>query len=216
MMEKCIEEIEKKLIERYPLLAAVEVQIKDAYEAMYECFASGHKLLIAGNGGSAADADHIVGELMKGFIKKRPLSEELKKSLQNLDHIQGAELSRQLQQGLPAIALHNHQALNTAVLNDIDGTVMYAQQVCGYGQPGDIFLGISTSGNSVDVYNAALIAKAKKMKVIGLLGKNGGKLKSTSDIAIIVPEQETFKIQELHLPIYHALCLMLERTFFEE
>ena len=153
---------------------------------------------------------------MKGFIKKRPLSEELKKSLQNLDHIQGAELSRQLQQGLPAIALHNHQALNTAVLNDIDGTVMYAQQVCGYGQPGDIFLGISTSGNSVDVYNAALIAKAKKMKVIGLLGKNGGKLKSTSDIAIIVPEQETFKIQELHLPIYHALCLMLERTFFEE
>ena len=101
-------------------------------------------------------------------------------------------------------------------MNDIDGTVMYAQQVCGYGQPGDIFLGISTSGNSVDVYNAALIAKAKKMKVIGLLGKNGGKLKSTSDIAIIVPEQETFKIQELHLPIYHALCLMLERTFFEE
>lgn len=214
-MEKCIEEIEKQLIERYPLLAAVEVQIKDAYEAMYECFASGHKLLIAGNGGSAADADHIVGELMKGFIKKRPLSEELKKSLQNLDHIQGAELSRQLQQGLPAIALHNHQALNTAVLNDIDGTVMYAQQVCGYGQPGDIFLGISTSGNSVDVYNAALIAKAKKMKVIGLLGKDGGKIKDTSDVSIVVPEMETYKIQELHLPIYHALCLMLEKKFFE-
>ena len=214
-MEKCIEEIEKQLIERYPLLAAVEVQIKDAYEAMYECFASGHKLLIAGNGGSAADADHIVGELMKGFIKKRPLSEELKKSLQNLDHIQGAELSRQLQQGLPAIALHNHQALNTAVLNDIDGTVMYAQQVCGYGQPGDIFLGISTSGNSVDVYNAALIAKAKKMKVIGLLGKDGGKIKDISDVSIVVPEMETYKIQELHLPIYHALCLMLEKKFFK-
>ena len=214
-MEKCIEEIEKQLIERYPLLAAVEVQINDAYEAMYECFASGHKLLIAGNGGSAADADHIVGELMKGFIKKRPLSEELKKSLQNLDHIQGAELSRQLQQGLPAIALHNHQALNTAVLNDIDGTVMYAQQVCGYGQSGDIFLGISTSGNSVDVYNAALIAKAKKMKVIGLLGKDGGKIKDISDVSIVVPEMETYKIQELHLPIYHALCLMLEKKFFE-
>ncbi|WP_455534883.1 D-sedoheptulose-7-phosphate isomerase [Roseburia inulinivorans] len=215
MMEKCIEEIEKQLIERYPLLAAVEVQINDAYEAMYECFASGHKLLIAGNGGSAADADHIVGELMKGFIKKRPLSEELKKSLQNLDHIQGAELSRQLQQGLPAIALHNHQALNTAVLNDIDGTVMYAQQVCGYGQSGDIFLGISTSGNSVDVYNAALIAKAKKMKVIGLLGKDGGKIKDISDVSIVVPEMETYKIQELHLPIYHALCLMLEKKFFK-
>ena len=214
-MEKCIEEIEKQLIERYPLLAAVEVQINDTYEAMYECFASGHKLLIAGNGGSAADADHIVGELMKGFIKKRPLSEELKKSLQNLDHIQGAELSRQLQQGLPAIALHNHQALNTAVLNDIDGTVMYAQQVCGYGQSGDIFLGISTSGNSVDVYNAALIAKAKKMKVIGLLGKDGGKIKDISDVSIVVPEMETYKIQELHLPIYHALCLMLEKKFFE-
>lgn len=214
-MEKCIEEIEKQLIERYPLLAAVEVQINDAYEAMYECFASGHKLLIAGNGGSAADADHIVGELMKGFIKKRPLSEELKKSLQNLDHIQGTELSRQLQQGLPAIALHNHQALNTAVLNDIDGTVMYAQQVCGYGQSGDIFLGISTSGNSVDVYNAALIAKAKKMKVIGLLGKDGGKIKDISDVSIVVPEMETYKIQELHLPIYHALCLMLEKNFFK-
>ena len=214
-MEKCIEEIEKQLIERYPLLAAVEVQINDAYEAMYECFASGHKLLIAGNGGSAADADHIVGELMKGFIKKRPLSEELKKSLQNLDHIQGTELSRQLQQGLPAIALHNHQALNTAVLNDIDGTVMYAQQICGYGQSGDIFLGISTSGNSVDVYNAALIAKAKKMKVIGLLGKDGGKIKDISDVSIVVPEMETYKIQELHLPIYHALCLMLEKNFFK-
>lgn len=214
-MEKCIEEIEKQLIERYPLLATVEVQINDAYEAMYECFASGHKLLIAGNGGSAADADHIVGELMKGFIKKRPLSEELKKSLQNLDHIQGTELSRQLQQGLPAIALHNHQALNTAVLNDIDGTVMYAQQVCGYGQSGDIFLGISTSGNSVDVYNAALIAKAKKMKVIGLLGKDGGKIKDISDVSIVVPEMETYKIQELHLPIYHALCLMLEKNFFK-
>ena len=136
-MEKCIEEIEKQLIERYPLLAAVEVQIKDAYEAMYECFASGHKLLIAGNGGSAADADHIVGELMKGFVKKRPLSDDLKESLCNLDRIQGEKLSKQLQQGLPAIALHNHQALNTAVLNDIDGTVMFAQQVCGYGQQGN-------------------------------------------------------------------------------
>ena len=215
-MEKCIEEIQNQLIERYPVLSSIQCEIENAYELMKECFSSGHKLLIAGNGGSAADADHIVGELMKGFVKKRPLADDIRGRLYNLDKTRGEALSKQLQQGLPAIALHNHQALNTAVLNDIDGTVMYAQQVCGYGQPGDIFLGISTSGNSVDVYDAALVAKAKEMKVIGLLGKDGGRIKNVSDIAIVVPEQETYKIQELHLPIYHALCLMLEQTFFEE
>ena len=215
-MEKRIEEIQNQLIERYPVLSSIQCEIENAYELMKECFSSGHKLLIAGNGGSAADADHIVGELMKGFVKKRPLADDIRGRLYNLDKTRGEALSKQLQQGLPAIALHNHQALNTAVLNDIDGTVMYAQQVCGYGQPGDIFLGISTSGNSVDVYDAALVAKAKEMKVIGLLGKDGGRIKNVSDIAIVVPEQETYKIQELHLPIYHALCLMLEQTFFEE
>lgn len=215
-MEKRIEEIQNQLIERYPVLSSIQSEIENAYELMKECFSSGHKLLIAGNGGSAADADHIVGELMKGFVKKRPLADDIRGRLCNLDKTRGEALSKQLQQGLPAIALHNHQALNTAVLNDIDGTVMYAQQVCGYGQPGDIFLGISTSGNSVDVYDAALVAKAKEMKVIGLLGKDGGRIKNVSDIAIVVPEQETYKIQELHLPIYHALCLMLEQTFFEE
>ena len=215
-MEKCIEEIQNQLIERYPVLSSIQCEIENAYELMKECFSSGHKLLIAGNGGSAADADHIVGELMKGFVKKRPLADDIRGRIYNLDKTRGEALSKQLQQGLPAIALHNHQALNTAVLNDIDGTVMYAQQVCGYGQPGDIFLGISTSGNSVDVYDAALVAKAKEMKVIGLLGKDGGRIKNVSDIAIVVPEQETYKIQELHLPIYHALCLMLEQTFFEE
>lgn len=215
-MEKRIEEIQNQLIERYPVLSSIQSEIENVYELMKECFSSGHKLLIAGNGGSAADADHIVGELMKGFVKKRPLADDIRGRLCNLDKTRGEALSKQLQQGLPAIALHNHQALNTAVLNDIDGTVMYAQQVCGYGQPGDIFLGISTSGNSVDVYDAALVAKAKEMKVIGLLGKDGGRIKNVSDIAIVVPEQETYKIQELHLPIYHALCLMLEQTFFEE
>lgn len=215
-MEKRIEEIQNQLIERYPVLSSIQSEIENAYELMEECFSSGHKLLIAGNGGSAADADHIVGELMKGFVKKRPLADDIREKLCNLDKTRGEALAKQLQQGLPAIALHNHQALNTAVLNDINGTVIFAEQVCGYGQEGDIFLGISTSGNSMDVYDAALVAKAKKMKVIGLLGKDGGRIKNVSDIAIVVPEQETYKIQELHLPIYHALCLMLEQTFFEE
>ena len=190
-----------ELIERYPCLAPMKEQIGHAYEILKEAYESGHKLLIAGNGGSAADSEHIAGELMKGFRKKRTMSKEM---------------SEKLQGALPAIALCGHPGLSTAFLNDVDGQLIFAQQVYGYGNEGDVLLAISTSGNSANIYYACVTAKAKGMKVIGLTGRDGGKLKHISDETLIVPESETFKIQELHLPIYHALCLMLETHFFQE
>ena len=204
-----------ELVMRYPVLGIVRDDVNKAYSLLEACYENGGKLLIAGNGGSAADAEHIVGELMKGFVKRRPLPKELKRALIDTDPIRGSELSEKLQQGLPAIALTNHAALSSAFANDVDGMLSYAQQVNGYGKAGDVFLGISTSGNSENVMYAAVTAKAKGMKVIGLTGRDGGKLAKLADVAIVVPEQETYKIQELHLPIYHALCLMLEDHFYE-
>lgn len=204
-----------ELVMRYPVLGIVREDVNKAYSLLEACYENGGKLLIAGNGGSAADAEHIVGELMKGFVKRRPLPKELKRALIDTDPIRGSELSEKLQQGLPAIALTNHAALSSAFANDVDGMLSYAQQVNGYGKEGDVFLGISTSGNSENVMYAAVTAKAKGMKVIGLTGRDGGKLAKLADVAIVVPEQETYKIQELHLPIYHALCLMLEDHFYE-
>lgn len=204
-----------ELVMRYPVLGIVRDDVNKAYSLLEACYENGGKLLIAGNGGSAADAEHIVGELMKGFVKRRPLPTKLKRALIDTDPIRGSELSEKLQQGLPAIALTNHAALSSAFANDVDGMLSYAQQVNGYGKEGDVFLGISTSGNSENVMYAAVTAKAKGMKVIGLTGRDGGKLAKLADVAIVVPEQETYKIQELHLPIYHALCLMLEDHFYE-
>lgn len=206
----------EELIGRYPVLEPVRGEIEKAFELLETCFANGGKLLIAGNGGSAADAEHIVGELMKGFVKRRPVPEEFGTALRAVDENRGAKLAEKLQGGLPAIALTGHEALSTAFANDVDGMLSFAQQVNGYGRPGDVFLGISTSGNSENVLYAAVTAKAKGMKVIGLLGRDGGKLAKISDAAIVVPERETYKIQELHLPIYHALCLMLEDRFYEK
>lgn len=205
-----------ELISRYPVLAPVKADIRTAYETMKECYERGGKLLIAGNGGSCADSEHIVGELMKGFVKRRPVTEEMKEALEKADPVRGKELSEKLQGGLPAIALVDHAALSTAFANDVDGMLSYAQQVNGYGKPGDVFLGISTSGNAENVMYAAVTAKAKGMQVVGLTGKDGGKLAGIADAAVIVPEMETYKIQELHLPVYHALCLMLEHRFYEQ
>ena len=212
--DKKEKEMIEELVKRYPVLESIKDQIGDAYRLLEACYENGGKLLIAGNGGSAADSDHIVGELMKGFVKRRPVSAKLAKALKQTDR--GAELAKKLQGGLPAIALTNHAALSSAFANDVDGTLSYAQQVNGYGKAGDIFLGISTSGNAENVMYAAVTAKAKGLKVIGLTGKTGGKLAKIADVSIIVPEQETYKIQELHLPIYHALCLMLEDRFYAE
>ncbi len=203
------------LIKRYPVLEIIKDEIIDAYCVLEESYENGRKLLIAGNGGSAADAEHIVGELMKGFKKQRKISWEFAKNLMDIDSERGEELAEKLQNGLPAIALNNHSALSTAYLNDVEGILCFAQQVNGYGKKGDVFLGISTSGNSENVYYGAVTAKAKGMKVIGLTGKDGGKLKNISDVSIVVPESETYMIQELHLPVYHCLCLMLEDKFFK-
>ena len=196
------------LIERYPALAQMRGAIEQAYRILEECYENGSKLLVCGNGGSAADSDHIVGELMKGFYKQRMLPEEERKRF--------GEQGEKLQGALPAIALTQHGALSTAFLNDVDPAMVFAQQVYGYGQGGDVFLGLSTSGNSANVVLAAKVAEAKGMKVITMTGRNGGKLKELSDVCMIVPAQVTADIQEYHLPVYHTLCAMLEEHFFPD
>ena len=205
-----------ELIKRYPLLDVCKDNILEALELLKRSFANGNKLLIAGNGGSCADAEHIVGELMKGFKKKRPLNKELSSLIESIDPVAGKAISEKLQQGFPTIALHNHQSLNTAFMNDVvDGAnYCFAQQVLNYGKKGDVFLGISTSGNSINIYNACVVAKAKGIKIIGLTGKRGGLLGKIADISINVPSEETFIIQEYHLPVYHYLCLELENYFW--
>ena len=204
------------LIERYPILEECRQDIVDAYLVLEECYENDNKLLIAGNGGSAADSEHIVGELMKSFKIRRPVSEEFAKKLEEIDSVRGKELANNLERGLMAIPLTTHEALSTAYINDVDGLGVYAQQLLGYGRKGDVFLGISTSGNSKNVIPATVVARALDMKVIGLTGKDGGELAKVADVAIKVPETETYKIQELHLPVYHCLCLMLEDRFFRE
>ncbi|GLB31388.1 hypothetical protein LAD12857_33110 [Lacrimispora amygdalina] len=204
----------EELLTRYPVLTSVKAEIKEAYEILENCYKNGGKLLIAGNGGSCADAEHIVGELMKGFVKPRSVSGDFAQKLLKADPVRGKELADKLQGGLPAIALTGHPGLSTAYLNDVDGSLIYAQQTYGYGKEGDVLLGISTSGNSKNIMYAMAAARAIGMKTIGLTGKDGGQLKETADVSIVVPEKETYKIQELHLPVYHALCLMLEERFF--
>lgn len=211
-----MKEFVKDLIKRYPVLSVNENNINEAFEIIKGCYAAGGKLLVAGNGGSASDADHIVGELMKGFALPRKTDAVFAECLRAVDKEKGEELAHKLQQALPAIALNNHNSLNTAYLNDVDGSMCFAQQVNGYGNTDDILLAISTSGNSKNILYAAVTAKAKRMKVIGLTGKGGGKLCDLADEMIAVEETETYKIQELHLPIYHCLCLMLEDYFFKE
>ncbi|MCQ2400342.1 MAG: SIS domain-containing protein [Lachnospiraceae bacterium] len=215
-MEPKIAKILDNLTERYPVLNDIRDQIADAYEVMKDCYDHDGKLLIAGNGGSCADADHIVGELMKTFIKRRPVSKEFRAKLKEADPENGDTLADKLGMSLMALSLSNQQTLNTAFSNDVDGDYIYAQQVLGYGRPGDVYLAISTSGNSRNILHAVPVAKALGIKVIGLTGRKGGKLKNEADVAILAPADETYKIQELHLPIYHALCLMLEDTYFEE
>ncbi len=209
-----VEEHIDNLLRRYPVLEYNRKQMIDAYAVLEECYENRGKLLVAGNGGSASDADHIVGELMKGFYLSRTIEEELADRMKAIDYRLGEELAGKLQCGLPAIALSNHNSLNTAVLNDIDGNICFAQQILGYGVKGDSFLGISTSGNSKNILFSAIVAKAKGLKVIGLTGKGGGSLSEFADVLIDVAEEETYNTQELHLPIYHCLCMALEDRFF--
>jgi D-sedoheptulose 7-phosphate isomerase len=204
----------QKLIERYPVLESVKGDIKAAFDILSESFANGGKLLIAGNGGSSADAEHITGELMKNFVKKRKLPGSFAESIKNIDSEIADYLIPRLEPGLPAISLTGHASLNTAAINDIDGNITFAQQLNGFGREGDVFLGISTSGNAKNIMYAAVVARAKNIKVIILSGGSGGILRRFADVSVVVPETETYKIQELHLPIYHCLCLALEDHFF--
>ena len=204
------------LVNRYPVLNSVKDEIVEAYFLLVESYKNEGKLLIAGNGGSAADAEHIVGELMKGFKLPRKINENFTDKLISENEELGTVLAESLQGALPAIALDGHPALSTAYMNDCEPLLCFAQQVNGYGKAGDVFLGISTSGNSKNILYAATTAHAKGMKVIGLTGAKDSKLTQMSDVCIKVPQTETYMIQELHLPVYHCLCLMLEDEFFGE
>ena len=216
MLERIEQSHIDTLIRRYPNLEVCKKSIIDAYNLMEDSYSHGGKLLVAGNGGSAADSEHIVGELMKGFKKARTLDEGYQEKLKAENKELGTVLADKLQGALPAIALDGHPALTTAYMNDAEPLLTFAQQVNGYGNPGDTFLGISTSGNSKNILYAATVAKAKGLHVVGLTGQKDSKLKDIADVTIQVPQTETYIIQELHLPVYHCLCLMLEDRFFEK
>ena len=214
MLEQRLQKHVDLLIERYPVLKECEQSIIEAYLVMEECYVNDGKLLIAGNGGSAADSEHIAGELMKRFKNPRPVTPEFAEKLKFIDPVRGENLAHNLERGLMAIPLVAHEALSTAYINDVDGLGVFAQQLFGFGRPRDVFLGISTSGNSKNVMSATVVARALGMKVIGLTGAKGGELATVADVCVKVPETETYMIQELHLPVYHCLCLMLEDRFF--
>lgn len=196
----------KILLTHYPELKPYEFQIKAALEAMIHTYECGGKILVCGNGGSAADCEHIVGELMKGFHMKRPvcdkrIPEELRK------HLQGA---------LPAISLPSQISVLSAFSNDADPQMMYAQLVYGYVSENDLVIGISTSGNSVNIVNAMTVAKSLGITTVALTGEKPSKLSELCDVTINVPSNETYRVQEYHLPIYHYLCTELEKYFFKE
>jgi D-sedoheptulose 7-phosphate isomerase len=204
----------QELITRYPVLSVCRNDIQAAIDTMIRCYEHGGKVLLCGNGGSCADSDHIVGELMKGFLKKRPLSDAQKAAMKARSATLDDSLLNALQCGLPAISLPSLTALNTAFCNDADPELIYAQAVLALAKPGDVLIAISTSGNAKNVFAAVQVAKGLGVIVIGLTGNTGGKLKQYADIAVCVPETETFKIQELHLPVYHTVCAAVEAHFF--
>lgn len=215
-MKKNTESIINRMLINYPKLEACRRDILEAAEAMTLCYQKKGKLLVCGNGGSAADSEHIVGELMKEFALRRRLSEETKNEFRKMFGEKAEYLCNHLQYALPAISLVSETALSTAYSNDNAADLYFAQQVWGHGQPGDILLGITTSGNSSNVIHAVEVAQFKKMVTIALTGRDGGQIKDMADIAIIVPEKETYRIQEYHLPVYHALCAAVENEFFGE
>jgi D-sedoheptulose 7-phosphate isomerase len=204
------------LVARYPILKDSVEAVRSAYLAVVECYEKGGKVLACGNGGSSADADHIVGELMKGFLSKRPLPDDLQAALRAADPELGDVLARRLQAALPAIDLSAQSALSTAFANDVDASLTYAQQVLGYGRAGDVLIGISASGNAANVIAALLAAKARGVRTIGLTGASGGRMKDRCDLWVPVPAATTPEVQELHLPVYHCLCAMVEEHFFKE
>lgn len=224
MQDKAVPYLEE-LIKRYPVLRETGASLYDAYHIMLASFSAGGTLLVCGNGGSASDAEHIVAELMKSYLIKRRIDDSVAHELKALEDKVTSEqagtlgfsldaLTHSLEGALPAISLTSNTALLTAYGNDVDPTFVFAQQVYAYGKPGDVLFVLSTSGNSANVIAASYVALVCGMKVIALTGISGGKLGELVSCTICVPEQETFKVQELHLPIYHALCAALEAQFF--
>lgn len=205
----------ENLIQTRPALAPCREDIAAAYRLLAGVFRAGGKLLLCGNGGSAADCGHIAGELMKGFLRRRPLPPSLRQAMRSQGE-EGERLAGRLQGALPCIDLTGSAPFSTAFANDVDPALTFAQQVCGYGRPGDALLAISTSGNAENIRFAVRTAKAMGLNTIGLTGRKGGWLAGNTGLCIRVPEDETFRVQELHLPVYHALCAMLEAEFFEE
>ncbi len=203
------------LFERYPDLLKHKSDLLEICEALRKVYQNGGKVLICGNGGSCADGDHIVGELMKGFLLKRPLPQEVQKRLKESFGAQGTRLAEKLQCGLPAISLNAHAALMSAFSNDVDPELVYAQQVMGYAAKGDAVIGISTSGNAENVANALMTAKIKGALTIALTGRDGGKIGTIADYRFIAPAQETYRIQEYHLAVYHQICAYVESELFE-
>ena len=203
----------EELIERYPMLVGEKENVYKAFCTIRDSFVAGGRLYVCGNGGSASDSEHIVGELVKGFRLPRPLHKAFAEELKGYGEL-GEEMLNALDGGMPAISLCGHPSLSTAFSNDKNPLLTFAQQVSVYGRAGDVLITISTSGNSKNCVYASIAAKALGMKVVFLGGGNGGKLKDYADVSIVVPEKETFKVQELHLPVYHCLCAMLENEFF--
>jgi D-sedoheptulose 7-phosphate isomerase len=205
-----------KLIENYPSLKGCRDDIVAAYERIAHCLRSGAMLLVCGNGGSASDAEHMVGELMKSYEVPRPIPEADARKISAFDAENGRTISVQLQCSMRAISLASQTSLISAIANDTSADMVFAQQVYGYGREDDVLMAISTSGNAVNVCNAAGVARALGLGVIGLTGASGGRLKNLCDIAICIPEEKTYRIQEHHQPVYHAICAMLEQEFFGE
>lgn len=212
-MKNETKEIFAELYSRYPVLQSERGAIEAAFDCLNDCFQSGNRLYLCGNGGSASDCEHIAGELLKKFKKPRPIDETLAKNLEKFGE-DGLTLKNTLEGGVPAISLCGHPSLSTAFANDNDPLLPFAQQLSVFGEKGDVLIAISTSGNAKNCYYAALVAKAKSMKVLLLSGGTGGRLKTLADVAVVVPEKETFKVQELHLPVYHALCAAIESELF--
>ncbi len=202
------------LIERFRELEPIKSNIDLAIETIINCYKNGNKVLIAGNGGSACDSEHIAGELLKSFVKKRPIKEEIRKEL--LDFEEGEYIADNLEAPLRAIALTSHMGLSTAYLNDRDPYLIFAQQLLGFGDKGDVFIAISTSGNAKNIIYAAKVAKAMGIKIISFTNNNGGKLAEMADIAIKAPSKETYIAQEYHEAIYHEICMKVEGYFFKE
>ena len=203
------------LVRRYPELAPCTGRIGEAISALTTCFAAGAKLLLCGNGGSAADAEHIVGELVKGFERRRPLPEDVAGRLEVAHHQIGPRLRAGLEGGLPAISLAAHGAFLTAYINDADPELVFAQGVMTYGRGGDVLMCLSTSGDSPNVVAAAVTARALGLVVIAITGASGGALGDVSDVLVAVPAMGPAAVQELHLPVYHTLCRCVEAAFWE-